>query len=232
MFRSNLNRLCFMLILFLFSSHLYAQGGIALGATRVIYSLGNKQTSLPIQNSSSKQRYLINAWIDDANEVKTKDFIVTPPLFVNEPKTENTLRMMYVGPDLPSDQESLFYLNVKAIPAINKQDIEGKNVLQLAILSRIKLFVRPQKLSIDVDEAVEQLGFKKTSTGIQVNNPSPYYMTLVHISSGQQKIDSIMIAPKSAADLKTTSTALGTDIQFQYINDYGALSEVLMQPIH
>lgn len=230
MFRSNLNRLCFMLILFLFSSHLYAQGGIALGATRVIYSLGNKQTSLPIQNSSSKQRYLINAWIDDANEVKTKNFIVTPPLFVNEPKTENTLRIMYVGPDLPTDQESLFYLNVKAIPAIDKQDIEGKNVLQLAILSRIKLFVRPQKLDIDVEDAAKLLSFKSSTAGITVHNPSPYYMTLVHLSSGPHKMDSVMVAPKASIDIKTA--AKSSDIQFQFINDYGALSEVLIQPIH
>lgn len=37
-------------------------------------------------------------------------------------------------------------MNVKAIPSVDKSHIEGKNVLQLAILSRIKLFVRPANL--------------------------------------------------------------------------------------
>lgn len=34
-------------------------------------------------------------------------------------------------------------MNVKAIPSVNKAKTENNNVLQLAILSRIKLFVRP-----------------------------------------------------------------------------------------
>lgn len=64
---------------------------------------------------------------------------MTPPLFVSEAKSENTLRIIYAGAPLPKDRESLFWMNVKAIPSVNKNSLEGKNVLQLAILSRIKL---------------------------------------------------------------------------------------------
>lgn len=104
----------------------YAAGGIALGATRVIYPAEAKQTSLAITNSHKQERYLINAWIENEQGTKEKSFAVTPPLFVSEPDSENTLRIIYAGPALAKDRESLFYLNVKAIPSVDKASIEGK----------------------------------------------------------------------------------------------------------
>ncbi len=108
-------------ILMTISASANASGGIALGATRVIYPADAKQTSLAITNSNKKERYLINAWIENANGQKEKTFAVTPPLFVSEPDSENTLRIIYAGPALPADRESLFYMNVKAIPSVSKK---------------------------------------------------------------------------------------------------------------
>lgn len=107
-------------ILMMVSASANASGGIALGATRVIYPADAKQTSLAITNSNKQERYLINAWIENANGQKEKTFAVTPPLFVSEPASENTLRIIYAGPALPADRESLFYMNVKAIPSVSK----------------------------------------------------------------------------------------------------------------
>ena len=42
-------------------------GGIALGATRVIYPQGSKQTSLPIINSSASNVFLIQSWVANAD---------------------------------------------------------------------------------------------------------------------------------------------------------------------
>lgn len=48
----------FILLLFLFPvASVQAAGGIALGATRVIYPADAKQTSLSISNSDTKERY-------------------------------------------------------------------------------------------------------------------------------------------------------------------------------
>ncbi|MBS6124945.1 MAG: fimbria/pilus periplasmic chaperone, partial [Veillonella sp.] len=137
-----------MLIIFylIISASAHAAGGIALGATRIIYPADAKQTAVWIRNSHTNERFLVNSWIENSAGVKEKSFVVTPPLFVSEPKSENTLRIIYAGVPLPKDRESLFWMNVKAIPSVNKNSLEGKNVLQLAILSRIKLFVRPNNL--------------------------------------------------------------------------------------
>ncbi len=55
-------------------------------ATRVIYPQGSKQTSLPIINSSASNVFLIQSWVANADGSRSTDFIITPPLFVIQPK--------------------------------------------------------------------------------------------------------------------------------------------------
>ncbi|MCU6669239.1 type 1 fimbria chaperone FimC [Enterobacteriaceae bacterium H4N4] len=210
-------------IFMLFSAAASASGGIALGATRVIYPADAKQTSLAITNSNKQERYLINAWIENDRGQKEKTFVVTPPLFVSEANSENTLRIIYAGPDLPADRESLFFMNVKAIPSLSKSSQEDKNVLQLAILSRIKLFVRPSKLALPPEEALSHLRFERVGNHLKVSNASPYYITLVNIQLGGKKLDNLMIAPKNHAQQAIPAGASGT-LSWQSVNDYGAIT--------
>lgn len=114
-------------------------GGIGLGATRVIYAESASQASLPVTNSDPHERYLIQAWVEDDNGHKTRDFVVTPPLFASAPKSENTLRIMYTGKPLPQDRETVYWMSVKAIPAVNKDAIKDKNTLQLAVRAHKQL---------------------------------------------------------------------------------------------
>ncbi len=200
-----------------------AAGGIALGATRVIYPADAKQTSLALSNSNKQERYLINAWIENATGQKEKTFVITPPLFVSEPNSENTLRIIYAGPALASDRESLFYLNVKAIPSMDKKNGENNNVLQLAILSRIKLFVRPNKLETQPLQALDTLVFTRSGSAISINNPSPYFITLVNLQMGGKKLENVMITPKSRATVTLPEGAQGT-LSWQSVNDYGAIT--------
>lgn len=200
-----------------------AAGGIALGATRVIYPADAKQTSLAISNSDSKERYLVNSWVENSAGVKEKTFVVTPPLFVSEPKSENTLRIIYAGQPLPTDRESLFWMNVKAIPSVDKTNLEGKNVLQLAILSRIKLFVRPGNLPQISEEAPGLLQFSRSGNHLKIANPSAYYLTLVNLKVGSQKVDNVMVAPKSDTQILLPGGAQG-NVTFQTVNDYGAVT--------
>lgn len=211
------------LILMLFSLPVKASGGIALGATRVIYPADAKQTSLAITNTNKKERYLINAWIENDRGQKEKTFAVTPPLFVSEPDSENTLRIIYAGPALATDRESLFFMNVKAIPSINKEDHEGNNVLQLAILSRIKLFVRPKNLSMQPEDAISHLHFERAGNHLKVSNASPYYISLVNLYLGGKKLENLMVAPKSSAQQALPAGANGT-LSWQSVNDYGAIT--------
>ena len=69
----------------------------------------------------------------------------------------NTLRIINAtNHQLPGDRESLFWVNVKAIPAMEK-DQKNENTLQLAIISRIKMFYRPTHLAMAPEEAPAML---------------------------------------------------------------------------
>ncbi|MEQ9879350.1 fimbria/pilus periplasmic chaperone [Pectobacterium aroidearum] len=214
----------FGLVLFaLLTVHQAQAGGIALGATRVIYSAEANQASLSIINSDENNRFLIQSWVEDKDGNKTKDFLATPPLFVVKPKGENTLRLMHVGTPLPSDRESVYWVNVKAIPAVEKRSLEDKNALQLAVLSRIKLFVRPANLPTGADSAPATLRFQQSGSALTITNPSPYFITLVNLQSGSQKLPNTMVPPKGSTSLTLSGRASGA-VSFQTINDYGAMT--------
>lgn len=203
-------------------------GGVSLGVTRVIYPIEAKQMSLPVINHSQQDRYLINAWIENEQEKKTKDFLITPPLFVAEADTENTLRIVNVAADLPQDRESVFWINVKAIPSVDKASLENKNLLQLAVLSRIKLFVRPSKMPYLPETALERISFANTANGVEVNNNSAYHVSFVNVLVDDKKQHNRMAAPFSKTKLAETR---GKKISYQTVNDFGGLTpkvEVLL----
>lgn len=143
-----------VLLLFLFACHsTIANAAVALGATRVIYPANQKQVLLPVTNNDPASVYLIQSWIENAGDQKDTQFVITPPLFSMQGKKENTLRIINAtNHQLPGDRESLFWVNVKAIPAMEK-DQKNENTLQLAIISRIKMFYRPTHLAMAPEEA-------------------------------------------------------------------------------
>lgn len=193
-------------------------GGVALGATRVIYPQGDKQVSLPVTNSSASNVFLIQSWVANADGTKSTDFVVTPPLFVIQPKKENVLRIMYVGPALPTDRESVFYLNSKAIPSVDKHKLQG-NVLQIATQSVIKLFVRPKNLPTASIAAPAAMRCHLANGKVTLSNPSPYYVSLVEFFIGNVKQTNTMVPPKGSLVLNAPGDGR---VKFETVNDFGA----------
>jgi fimbrial chaperone protein len=86
---------------------------------------------------------------------------------------ENTLRIIdATNNQLPQDRETLFWMNVKAIPSMDKSKLSD-NTLQLAIISRIKLYYRPAKLALPPDQAAEKLRFRRGAGTLTLINPTP-----------------------------------------------------------
>ncbi|MBT0724705.1 fimbria/pilus periplasmic chaperone [Rosenbergiella sp. S61] len=197
--------------------------GIGLGATRVIYDEESAQSSLAIHNSDAHERFLIQAWVEDEGGNKTADFAVTPPLFTSSPKSENSLRIIYTGKPLPQDKETVYWLSVKAIPAVDKNSAKSRNTLQLAVLSRIKLFMRPHSIDMRSEDAPNHLIFKKENSKLIIENPTPYYISLVNLTVGGKKINNEMIAPKNNISVVLPSGVTG-EVRYQTVNDYGAIT--------
>ena len=119
------------------------RAGVVVGGTRLIYDGGKKESALNISNPDAMP-YLIQSWVDAQEGDSAKaPFIITPPLFRLDGGQNNLLRVVRAGGNLPTDRESLYWLNVKAIPSVEKKE----NTLQIAIKTRIKLIYRPQGLT-------------------------------------------------------------------------------------
>ncbi|MDU9473429.1 fimbria/pilus periplasmic chaperone, partial [Klebsiella pneumoniae] len=119
-------------------------------------------------------------------------------------------------------RESLFWVNVKAIPAMEK-DQKNENTLQLAIISRIKMFYRPTNLAMAPEEAPAMLRFRRSGSKLTLINPTPYFITVTNMKAGNSNLPNTMVPPKGEVSVDIPHAASG-DISFQTINDYGALT--------
>lgn len=203
-----------------------AAAGVALGATRVIYPAGQKQIQLAVSNNDENSTYLIQSWVENNGGQKESRFVITPPLFAMQGKKENSLRIIdATSNQLPQDRETLFWLNVKAIPSMDKAKLQD-NTLQLAIINRIKLYYRPAQLAIAPDQAAEKLRFKRNGNTLELSNPTPYYLTVTELHAGSQALDGVLVPPMGAVTVKVPSNS-GSDFTYKTINDYGALTPAM-----
>ncbi len=199
-----------------------ANAGVIIGGTRIIYNEGNKDVSISVDNPD-KIPYLIQSWIDNMEEKKQSDFTITPPLFrLNADKT-NALRIFLTENKLPSDKESLFWLNIKTIPATERTE----NSLQIAFKTQIKLIYRPKALKdINFIEEQKKLVWSKSGNHITVKNPTPYFMNFQSITFNGKKVNDISYAaPFSTTSFEINDTTDRGSVKWEVINDYGAASE-------
>lgn len=200
--------------------------GILVGGTRVIYKGNEKEASVTVKNPD-KSPYLIQTWLeDDNNQVKENmPLTITPPLFKLNAEESNALRIVKTG-ELKQDQESVYWLNVKAIPA-SKPD--AKNELHISINTRIKLFYRPNSLdSKQAAKAYESLIFSVSNNTLTAKNPTPFYVSIGALTvNGIEIPNAGMVSPHGEIEWNIKNTKAGSNvISWAAINDYGSLTKV------
>ncbi|MDH1321539.1 fimbria/pilus periplasmic chaperone [Enterobacter bugandensis] len=214
-----------------------AQAAIALDRTRVIFDGGSKSMSLTISNENKELPYLAQGWIEDAAGKKLEStLLVLPPLQRVEPGAKSQVKIQATPAtmQLPQDRETLYYFNLREIPPKSTQP----NTLQIALQTRVKLFYRPVSLMATQNDYANPWQTKLTLTKVdnkyQVNNPTPYYVTLTSASTSLQgkeitDFKSLMINPKSSAMLNLSVTSLGSNPVITYINDFGGRPKLVFQ---
>lgn len=209
----------------LFSANSFA--AISLDRTRVIVEEGQQSVSLSISNESQTLPYLAQGWVEDREGNKIQSpLTVLPPLQRVEPASKSQIKVQTLPAinNLPKDQESLFYFNLREIPPRTNKP----NSLQLALQTRVKLFYRPSALIPKKGDIPwqEKLMLSRQGDHYVVNNPTPYYVTVsagaAHVGGGQLKdFKPVMIEPKGQATLSISADLLGAAPVLTYINDYG-----------
>lgn len=207
---------------------------IALDRTRVVYNGGEKSVSLNLSNENKNLPYLAQAWMEDAQGNKiTSPFTVLPPVQRVEPGARSQVKVQAAAAvgALPQDRETLFYFNLREIPPRSTKP----NTLQIALQTRIKMFYRPAAIALDKTDAAggewtEKLTLTLQGDQFTVNNPTPYFITIVEgapsVKGAAIGFEPVMVAPKSSLPIKASAAAFGNSPVFSYVNDYGGRPKI------
>lgn len=224
---------------------LYA--GIMPAATRMVYTEGQREKTLMLANTNAYP-VIIQSWIDDGAghpDFEQAPFVILPAVFRLEPGERQGLRIIYNQDPLPTDRESVFWINLYEIPPLEGKKSQDAR-LTLAMNTQLKLFWRPKALATSLEESIAKLNFRLRQEnggwGIECDNPSPLnvsFTSITLLNGGQEK------GVKAQMDMMTKAYSrriypleafanppTGQKIRFRYLNDDGASVEhtVLLKP--
>lgn len=203
-----------------------AHAAIALDRTRVIFDGAQNSVSLNVSNKNKQLPYLAQGWIEDEQGKKIQTpLTVLPPVQRIEPGKSSQVKVqgLPAAKQLPQDRETVYYFNLREIPPKSTKP----NTLQIALQTRIKLFYRPATVAIDPNATPpqEQLTLKRQGDKYVVNNPTPYYVTIVDAGrnkeSGVKEFEPFMVPPKGNLPLTVSASSVGDNPVLTYVNDYG-----------
>lgn len=216
-----------------------AQAGLVLQSTRLVISPNARDVTLAVRNAGSGP-VLAQSWLDDGNaDAAPADmrvpFVLAPAVVRVDPDSGAVLRLSYTGEPLPTDRESLFYLNILETPP---RDPNDTNVLIFQFRSRIKVFFRPPSLRPYVQAAPDLLTWKlqpgaRGGQALEVSNPTPYYVSFasVDLVAGGKRTELAggMVAPfdKTRFEIppRTGKPAGKVTVQYEVITDYGGANK-------
>lgn len=216
-----------------------AHGEIVIDRTRIIYTASAPGVTVNLHNQADGPR-LVQVWIDAgdpqiAPESSDVPFTVTPPILRLDAGKHRALRVMYHATQnkaLAAPQESVYWLNVLGI----RPSVDTGNQLQFAFRTRIKLFLRPDGLSGQAQEAIQWLQWQRKGDGpvLRVRNPSAFHVSLSSVRltvSGVEyrNDDPPMLSPHSVVSIALKGRALPGEgpalLRFTVLDDHGMTHE-------
>ncbi|WP_137647255.1 fimbria/pilus periplasmic chaperone [Escherichia albertii] len=214
-----------LLPLLISSMILPAHAGIVIYGTRIIYPAENKEVMVQLMNQGNRSS-LVQAWIDDGDtslppEKIQVPFMLTPPVAKVGANSGQQIKIRIMPNRLPTNKESIFYLNILDIPPNSPED-EGKNALKFAMQNRIKLFYRPVGVASVNKETFKKLRVNNSSNGLIIKNGSANWVTISDVKANSVKVnyEIIMIAPQESqrVDVKNHNA---NSWQLTIIDDHG-----------
>jgi len=192
----------FLLALTLLAAPLLASANISIQGSRVIYDQGRRDIDVNLQQVGKLPGF-VQVWLDEGDASAAADevnpaFALAPSIARMEPGGRQIVRIAHSRDDLPSDRESLLWLNVLETPL-------AANGPQPGMRTRIKFFYRPSGLASPPEKAHESLQFTLESAPtdkqvrLRVYNPSPYHVTFRELALQ----DTIKIDAPALAEFST-----------------------------
>lgn len=214
-------------LLFLLGTSFAVNAAVSPDRTRIILNQSDKSVSVRLTNQSTTIPFLAQSWIEDKDNKKSRNYITAVPPMVRLEAGEQVQVRLIPQPtltQLPADRESLFYFNVREIPPRSEQ----KNVMQIAMQSRIKIFWRPKAVEVKNGQVnlTGKFDVNRTASGLTLKNNSPYFITVGYIGTNGKtllpKTSSMMAEPFGQASQEIKD--LPANFQVGFIGDYGGLN--------
>lgn len=214
-------------LLFLLGTSFAVNAAVSPDRTRIILNQSDKSVSVRLTNQSTTIPFLAQSWIEDKDNKKSRNYITAVPPMVRLEAGEQVQVRLIPQPtltQLPADRESLFYFNVREIPPRSEQ----KNVMQIAMQSRIKIFWRPKAVEVKNGQVnlTGKFDVNRTASGLTLKNNSPYFITMGYIGTNGKtllpKTSSMMAEPFGLASQEIKD--LPANFQVGFIGDYGGLN--------
>ena len=202
------------------------QASLTMDRTRVIYDAAKPGVSVVVENTDTKDPFLVQTWLESSDGKKITEPLVALPLLQRiEPNQKKQIRINSVNEvtPLPQDKESLMYFNILGVPP--KSNIE--NVVEVVIQSRFKLFYRPKGLQKYPENNWQQeLKIEKKNNQLYLNNPTPYHVVIININDSLKKakdFSEVIVKPNSNFVYPLNNQQKnGNNIMVTYLDDYGA----------
>jgi len=202
---------------------------MVITGTRVIYP-SNVNTVTVKMTNEGKVPSLVQSWIDSGNAndnpaTAHSPFLITPPIVRVNPGEGQELRIMYTGQGLPTDRETIYWLNVLDIPP--KAPNSTGNQVSLAIRSRLKLFYRPSSLKQPTTADYQNIIFSGAGRKVNIKNNTAYYISISGLNISGDTNFSPALIPPFGSDEKTAKSDVkkGSKISYSIIDDYGATKD-------
>ncbi len=209
-----------------------AWAGVTAERTRLVLTEGQREASLALVNQNAYP-VIVQTWIDDGAldaepDTAEAPFMPLPAVFRLEAGQQRSVRVLATGQALPDDHESLFWLNLYEIPPQDKAELaEGQARLTVTLRTQMKVIYRPKALEADAERAPERLRFTWAGDRVQVDNPTPYCITLAGVSvrhgTALTPLPGETLAPFSQHRFAVQAPRLarGDQVAYQWLDDGG-----------
>ncbi|MFK0309768.1 molecular chaperone [Pseudomonas sp. NPDC090233] len=230
---SNALRRGVLLAVCLASPHLAAN--VVIANTRVVFPAEQPEVTVKLSNVGGTPS-LVQAWVDDGHpQSQPQDlhipFNVMPAMFRLDAGKGQSLRLFQAGEAMPTDRESLYWLNVLEVPPKG-----SGNALQVSLRSRIKLMYRPAGLQGKARDAHQAISWQWLREGRQwvlvADNASPYVVNLASLTVLQEGRAAMALEPSHMLPFASTrfrvedmANPAKAQLQYAFIDDHGAVRE-------
>jgi P pilus assembly chaperone PapD len=197
-----------------------AFSAIVVERTRVIYN-EKEGAIISVKNTHSGPLLLVQSWIEAPDNKVKPPFIITPPLFRLDVNQKYLMKIERISAGLPTDRESMFWVNINAIPA---QEKNKKNQINFSLQNRVKLFYRPDPIKEMTNEYYKNMKFSYQDRKLLLNNITPFHVNFYSLAvNGVEIKNPGMLKPFEKITIDDLPQKPG-EIRWSVVNDQGGLS--------